>query len=124
MKEALSLNEEEKKLKKKIKDGSAALHHKTKDTIESLSDDAVRELLYQKWITPLTDAILGLSQKIISDFVSRLEKTASKYETTLSEVETEIRETEIELSAMLDMLSGSDFDMAGLREFRKMLGGE
>ena len=124
LKEALSLNEEEKKLKKKIKDGSAALHHKTKDTIESLSNDAVRELLYQKWITPLTDAILGLSQKIISDFVSRLEKTASKYETTLSEVETEIRETEIELSAMLYMLSGSDFDMAGLREFRKMLGGE
>ena len=72
----------------------------------------------------MTDAILGLSQKIISDFVSRLEKTASKYETTLSEVETEIRETETELSAMLDMLTGSDFDMAGLKEFRNMLGGE
>ena len=124
LKEALSLNEEEKKLKKRIKDGSAALHQKTKETIEALSDGTVRELLYQKWITPLINAILGLPQKIVSDFVSKLEKTASKYETTLSEVETEIRETETELSAMLDMLTGSDFDMAGLKEFRNMLGGE
>ena len=124
LKEALSLNEEEKKLKKRIKDGSAALHQKTKETIEALSDGTVRELLYQKWITPLKDAILGLPQKIVSDFVSKMEKTASKYETTLSEVETEIRETETELSAMLDMLTGSDFDMAGLKEFRNMLGGE
>lgn len=124
LKEALSLNEEEKKLKKKIKDGSAILHQKTKDTIEALSDDAVHELLYKKWITPLTDAILRLPQKIITYFAASLERTASKYEATLSEVETEIRETESELSAMLDMLTGGEFDMAGLREFQKMLGGE
>ena len=122
--EALSLNEEEKKLKKKIKEKSTALHQKTKDTIEALSDEAVRELLYKKWIAPLTDAILELPQKTISDFVTSLEKTAKKYETTFSEVETQICETEAELSAMLNMLSGGDYDMAGLREFQKMLGGE
>ena len=37
LKEALSLNEEEKKLKKRIKDGSATLHQKTKETIDFVS---------------------------------------------------------------------------------------
>ena len=36
----------------------------------------------------------------------------------------DIRETENTLSAMIDELEGSEFDMRGLREFKKLLGGE
>ena len=38
--------------------------------------------------------------------------------------EKDLWETEKTLSAMIDELEGSEFDMIGLREFKKLLGGE
>ena len=123
LKYVVQLNNEEKKLKKEIKEKNAALHIKTKETIEELTDEDVYSLLYQKWVVPLVDSILDLPNKTIDSFASSLEKLAKKYESTMSEVESQIEETEKELCSMLDMLTGSDFDMQGLSEFKKMLGG-
>jgi len=115
-------NDEEKKLKKQIKDKSDELHMTTKETLESLNDDQVMDLLHEKWITPLVAGLQELPNSIISDLVSRLEKLASKYDTTLSGIEEQIKDTEKELSQMLDMLTGNEFDMQGLAELKKMLG--
>lgn len=123
LKKAYSDNEEEKKLKKQIKDGSAALHMATKATIERLSDDEVMFLLHEKWIAPLVYGLCKLPESIIDDFVSKLEKLSDKYSTTFSEVENQIIETEKELSGMIDMLTGDEYDMLGLAELKKMLGG-
>ena len=38
-------------------------------------------------------------------------------------METQIEETEKSLSAMIDDLDGSEFDMLGLAELKKLLGG-
>ena len=116
-------NEEEKKLKKQLKDKSAALHMATKETIEGLTDAQVYDLLHEKWIVPLVDGLSRLPDSILSDFISQLEKLISKYDTTLSDVEEQIIETEKELSCMLNQLIGNEFDMAGLAELKKMLGG-
>ncbi len=116
-------NEEEKKLKKEIKDKGEQLHLMTKKTIESLSDEQVRELLHEKWISPLVEGLYSLPAGIISDLILRLEKLAAKYKTTFSEVEDQIESTERELSNMLEMLNGNEFDMQGLAELKKMLGG-
>lgn len=123
LKKAYSDNEEEKKLKKQIKDGSEALHMATKATIEGLSDDEVMLLLHEKWIAPLVYGLCKLPENIIDDFVSKLEKLTDKYSTTFSEVENQIIETEKELSGMIDMLTGDEYDMLGLAELKKMLGG-
>lgn len=123
LKKVYSDNEEEKKLKKQIKDGSAALHMATKATIERLSDDEVMFLLHEKWIAPLVYGLCKLPESIIDDFVNKLEKLADKYSTTFSEVENQIIETEKELSGMIDMLTGDEYDMLGLAELKKMLGG-
>ena len=123
LKKGYSDNEEEKKLKKQIKDGSAALHMATKTTIERLSDNEVIFLLHEKWIVPLVYELCKLPESIIDDFVSKLEKLTDKYSTTFSEVENQIIETEKELSGMLDMLTGDEYDMLGLAELKKMLGG-
>ena len=95
----------------------------TKEIIESLSNDQIYDLLQEKWIVPLVDGLSKLPDSIIADFTSKLEKLSSKYSTTLSEVENQIEETEIELSGMLDQLTGDDFDLQGLSELKKMLGG-
>ncbi len=116
-------NEEEKQLKKRIKDKSAALHMATKTAIENLSDDDVMTLLHQKWILPLVDSLSKLPESIIADFIAKLEKLALKYSTTFAEVEDQIEETEKNLSEMINSLTGNEYDMQGLNELKKMLGG-
>ena len=64
-----------------------------------------------------------LPDSIVNELVSKLEALTKKYETTFAEVETQISKTEKVLSAMIDDLEGNEFDMLGLSEFKKMLGG-
>ncbi len=123
LKKADALNDEEKVLKKKIKEESTALHLTTKATIESLSDDAVLELLRKKWILPLVSSLRSLPDAVVTDLIGKLEVVCKKYETTFAEVEEEIAETERSLVSLLDDLTGSEFDMMGLAEFKKLLGG-
>lgn len=120
---AAALNTEEKSLKAAIKKETILLEVKTKDTIEGLSDTQVIELLKAKWIQPLIQSLMKLPDRIVNELVSKIETLAKKYETTFAEVETEIADTQAALSAMIDELEGSDSDMLGLQEFKKMLGG-
>ncbi len=121
--QASSYSDEEKKLKKQIKDKGAKLIMNTKDTIESLSDDQVMKLLDDKWIIPLMKELNALPYSIVGELVSKLSKLVSKYSTTFSEVEDQIINTEKELFGMIGELVGNEFDLQGLEEFKKMLGG-
>ena len=124
LKTASALNTEEKALKSEVKKESALLEEKTKATIESLSDEQVRRLLKEKWINPLIHNLMQLPDRIVSELVDKLKTLTKKYETTFAEVESQIEETEKELSLMIDDLEASEFDMLGLHEFKKLLGGE
>ncbi len=119
----MALSNEEKSLKTEIKKDAALLEEKTKKAIESLSDDKAKELLRDKWIKPLIDNLMQLPDSIVAELFSKLEILSKKYETTFAEVEGQITETERSLSFMIDELSGSEFDMLGLAEFKKLLGG-
>lgn len=123
LKSVAALNAEEKTLKSAIKTENALLEEKTKETIEGLSDEQVIELLKDKWIKPLIESLMQLPDSIVAELVAKLEALAKKYETTFAEVETQIEETEKSLSAMIDDLDGSEFDMLGLAELKKLLGG-
>lgn len=123
LKKVSSDNDEEKKLKKQIKEDSEKLHLETKELIENLEDSQVMELLHDKWIVPLVESLQQLPDSFISELITELVKLSSKYEDTLEQVEEQISNTENELSGMLSMLSGNDFDMQGIAELKKMLGG-
>lgn len=116
--------EKEKTLKKQVKDAAAALHIRTKETIEMLPDEQVLELLHLKWITPLVEGIDSLPQSIISKLSRKLEALCKKYETTYAEVEQQIADTERALIGMLNKLQGNEFDIKGLMEFKTLLEGE
>ena len=124
LKEVETLNTEEKALRSEVKKESALLEEKTKKTIESLSDEQVRQLLKGKWIHPLIQNLMQLPDRIVSELVDKLKALAKKYETTFAEIESQIKETEKELSLMIDDLEAGEFDMLGLHEFKKLLGGE
>ena len=124
LKDVDALFAEEKTLKKQVKDDSASLHQRTKGVIERLTDEEVRDLLHRKWILPLMENLNSLPDAVLDDFVKQLDAVCKKYETTFEDVESQIASTEHELLGLLDDLQGNEFDMKGIAELKKLLGGE
>ena len=124
LKKVQNLMDEEKAIKKEVKDGVISLHLKTKEIIEELTDEQAKGLLKEKWIVPLTESINSLPDAAVNGLVSKLEAICKKYETTFADVEKEIAETEQSLIAMLDELEGNEFDMQGIAELKALLGGK
>ena len=118
------LGKEEKKLKAELKADEVQLHLKTKEIIEKLTDDEAKALLEKKWILPICEEIGTLPKLVLEDLCKKIEVMAEKYADTYEDIEKEIAETETALNKMLDDLVGSEKDMAGIREFKKLLGGE
>jgi len=112
---------EEKIVKKEVKTQAAALHMLTKETIETLNDKQVYELLELKWIEPLVREFNKLPEVIIDNLTNTLQSLAQKYETTLVDVENEINRTQKELSDIINELSGNKFDIEGLNAFQELL---
>lgn len=116
-----ALMTQEKKLKKEVKDQTAALHTLTKTTIETLSDADVLMLLDLKWIKPLCASLAELPDSIINELLAKTNVLAEKYAVTYMDVDREIRQAERSLSSLIDELEGDDFDMRGLKEFQTLL---
>ena len=67
----------------------------------------------------------SLPDAVLDDFVKQLDAVCKKYETTFEDVETRSPRTEHELLGLLDDLQGNEFfDMKGIAELKKLLGGE
>lgn len=115
---------EQKTVKKEAKEMADALHLKTKTTIEGLSDAQVLELLRLKWIVPLCDALGAMPGAILNSLEKTVQALADKYAVTYLELDHQIQESETALAGMIDDLTGSEFDMVGLREFQSLLKGE
>jgi type I restriction enzyme M protein len=120
----LTLDEEQKKLKKDIKQKITELHNATKLKIENLTDDEALLLLDKKWIEPLCDSILALPNEVINSFVSSLQTIIKKYDTTLIQVDTQLRQTSDELLPLLDELEGESFDLLGIEELKSLIKGD
>ncbi len=119
---ALTKNvDEQKQLKAEIKDAMNELEEKTIFTIESLSEDQIRELLRLKWVMPVVDAVKAEHIKVISTLIDKVEALVSKYAVTLNDVEKSISDSESKLSDMVASLRGNDFDMKALESLQTLL---
>ncbi len=117
------LSDEEKALKKDIKDEEDKLHILTKETIENSSDEKAEKLLKDKWVKPLTDGISSLPLSVLDSLSNKIQAIADKYDTTFADVEEEIVKTEKELMGFIDQLTGTETDIRGLEELKSLLGG-
>ena len=124
IKKVANLIEKEKSLKKEIKVENEKLLAKTKQTIESLTDEQVLELLKEKWITPIIASLNELPNEIVKELVSKISNLANKYSLTLVELESQIKESENSLSSLIDELEGNEYDMKGLEQLKTLLKGE
>lgn len=114
---------EEKALKAAIKKGAAALHLKTKATIEGLSDAQVHALLERKWIAPLMEALHKLPDQRIDGLIRKLDALVLKYEITYADNAREIAQVEAALAGMIGELDANEFDSKGLAELKALLTG-
>ncbi|MER2021299.1 MAG: type I restriction-modification system subunit M [Stenotrophomonas sp.] len=114
---------DEKALKAAIKKDAAALHLKTKATIESLNDVQVFELLERKWIAPFVEALHKLPDRQIEVLTSKLEALVQKYRITYADNAREIQQTEAALAGMIGELDANEFDGKGLAELKALLAG-
>ena len=113
----------EKELKSEIKFENISLTLLTKNTIESLSDDAVINLLQLKWISPIVSSLGNLPNSCINDFVSKIQNLADKYTLTYLDIEKQLKDAENSLSTLIDDLTGDEFDMKGLSELKSLITG-
>lgn len=120
---ANKLIDEDKALKKSVKEGSLGLHLLTKTTIEGLTDEQANELLHLKWIAPLSAELAAMPNAVITQLTSQVQALADKYAVTYSQVANEIKTTEQELADMMGELTGNEFDMQGLNELTSLLKG-
>ena len=118
------LSKQEKDLKKKITKLKTELNLQTKNLIESLNDDQVKNLLELKWIKPFINELNTLPDSIIKTLIEKIQNLENKYATTFFEIENEIKETEKQLAKMIEDLDGNEYDLKGLSEFKSLLLGE
>lgn len=116
--------DEEKELKKTIKNQQSELELLSKKSIETLTNEEVFELLKKKWIAPLLLSLSKLPESLLNEFTTKLQKLSKKYETTYLDLDMEIRSTEKSLAQMIDELEADEFDKKGLLELQKLLRGE
>lgn len=121
---AKRLLDEEKALKKELKELIPAIQEKTKEAIEGMDDAQCRSMLAAKWVEPLYAELLSLSEEAIKEFIAKAQALCAKYETTYADVCNQISSAEDELVKMFGQLTGSESDMAGIAELQKLLGGE
>ena len=96
---------EQKKLNKEVKTESAALHMKTKATIEELTDDQVNDLLELKWISPLVVTLHNLPKTTLQQLTDKVQALAEKYSTTFADITEEIKQVSKTLSLQIDELT-------------------
>ena len=122
--EANKLFEEEKILKKEIKELKSNLELHTKATIENLSSDQAYHLLKLKWVDPIVSSLSSLPDLVVNEFAAKVKALVNKYSTTYLDIENQLKETIGNLTNLIDDLEGDEFDMKGLEEFKKLLGGD
>ena len=111
-----------KDYKKTIKTAELNLVNATIKATEELTDEQIKELLFQHWVKPIIDEVELLDDKLISELIEKIEYLSDKYQNTLIDISESIAESERELASKLAELTGSEFDMKGVEEFKKLLG--
>ena len=119
--EADKLLDLEKKQKKAVNEANDLLQENTIALIKKLPMKDILHLLVAKWIEPVRKGIANLFDKEVKELAEKLDALDTKYCDTLINIDDRIAKSEKSLASLIDNLTGSDFDMAGLREFQKHL---
>lgn len=120
---ALKLLDEESIIKKDVKFKKDALHLKTKEVIENLTEEEALQVVEFKWIHPLVKDLNSIPEGILSDMILHMEYLSRKYATTMHDIQYDKNTVKNNLIEMLNMMDATGADDEGLQEFKTLLGG-
>ena len=120
LKRLVALWDEKSKVDKQIKAERKALEEATIKDIQEFDDEEIKELLSLKWIDPVVDKIMDNDDQV--DFIINAVKAlAQKYATSYNDLTAQLTEAQDELSNLISDLTGDEYSIEGLNEFKNSL---
>ena len=122
LKNLVALWDEKSKLDKALKAERKSLEEKTIEHIQNLTDEDVEIFLGLKWITPMMDKILA-NVNDASFIIDKVKALSQKYATSYNDLTTLLVDAQSELASLISDLTGDEYAIHGLNEFKNSLKG-
>ena len=122
LKKLVALWDEKSKLDKALKAERKALEERTIEHIQNLTDEEVEIFLGLKWITPMMEKILA-NVNDASFIIDQVKALAQKYATSYNDLNVQLVEAQNELASLISDLTGDEYAIRGLNEFKNSLKG-
>lgn len=123
LKQMVALWDEQTKVNKAIKAAKIKLEADTVNAIQNLTDEEVKHFLHEKWITPVQSGIIATASEVVEALIKQVEALASKYPVSYNDLNTQLVAAQDELSCLISDLTGDEFAIRGLNEFKNSLKG-
>ena len=121
----ISLKEKEKEYYDTSKKLYSILDEKLKEKYANLTVDEIKEFVIErKWFCSIYEEVHKLFASVSKRITNRINLLAERYENTLRDIDFDINTVSNTLSELINQLVGDEFDMEGLKELKKILGGK
>ena len=121
LKQLVALWDEQTKVNKAIKAAKIKLETDTVRAIQNLTDDEVKHFLHEKWITPVQNGIVATASDVIETLIKQVEALSAKYAVSYNDLNAELVTVQDELSGLISDLTGDEYAIRGLNEFKNSL---
>ena len=123
LKQMVALWDEQTKVNKAIKAAKIKLEEDTVHAIQNLTDEEVKHFLHEKWITPVQSGIIATASEVIETLIKQVEALSSKYAVSYNDLNDQLVAAQDELSTLISDLTGDEYAIRGLNEFKNSLKG-
>ena len=87
---------------------------KTKQAIQTLTDDEAAHYLHQKWIAPVAEAITQTLEAVLADIEAAVATLQKKYATNYCQIDEALTATRAEMQTLVSDLTGDPYAIQGL----------
>ena len=123
LKQMVALWDEQTKVNKAIKAAKIKLEADTVNAIQNLTDEEVKHFLHEKWITPVQTGIIATASEVVEMLIKQIEALSAKYAISYNDLNAELVTAQDELSCLISDLTGDEYAIRGLNEFKNSLKG-
>ena len=121
LKQMVALWDEQTKVNKAIKAAKIKLEADTVNAIQNLTDEEVKHFLHEKWITPVQSGIIATASEVVEMLIKQIEALSAKYAISYNDLNAELVTAQDELSCLISDLTGDEYAIRGLNEFKNSL---
>lgn len=123
LKQMVVLWDEQTKVNKAIKVAKIKLESDTVLAIQNLKDEEVKHFLHEKWITPVLNGIIATASEVVDTIIKKVETLSAKYAVSYNDLNAELVTAQEELSYLISDLTGDEYAIRGLNEFKNSIKG-